>query len=146
MRAAHLGNRPKQDRLGLRKALEPTPRTTRRPSRPRVTREPRELPPAEPKVVVPEEGALLRMFCTTPVERDTLDLRMALVDLPGVHSVAIDLASGIIDLELGSEVTVPNHVLGLAAARCRLPVLNAELHERVRSEQVGDDTLIAVLR
>jgi hypothetical protein len=86
------------------------------------------------------------MFCTTPVERDTLDLRMALVDLPGVHSVAIDLASGIIDLELGSEVTVPNHVLGLAAARCRLPVLNAELHERVRSEQVGDDTLIAVLR
>ena len=146
MRAAHLGNRPDTDRLGLRKALDPPPRRTRRPPRPRVTQEPRELPPAEPKVVVPQGGAILRMFCATPVERDTLDLRMALVDLAGVHAVGIDLASGIIDLELGPEVTVPNHVLGLASARCRLPVISAELHERVSSEQVGDDTLIAMLR
>jgi hypothetical protein len=146
MRAAHIGNRPDTDRLGLKKALDPPPRQTRRPARARIEREPRELPPAEPKVVVPETGAILRMFCATPIERDTLDLRMALTDLAGVHSVGIDLATGIIDLELGSEVTVPNHVLGLASARCRLPVLSAELHERVRSEQVSDDTLIAVLR
>jgi hypothetical protein len=146
MRAAHLGDRPDQDRLGLKKALDPPPRRTRRPPRQRVEREPRELPPAEPKVVVPAGGAVLRMYCHTPIERDTLDLRMALMDLAGVHGVGIDLATGIVDLELGSEVTVPNHVLGLASARCRLPVISAELHERVRSEQVNDDTLIAVLR
>lgn len=146
MRAAHLGSRPDADRLGLKKALDPPPRKTRRTSRPRVEREPRELPPAEPKVVVPEGGAVLRMYCATPIERDTLDLRMALMDLAGVHSVGIDLATGIIDLELGNEVTVPNHVLQLASARCRLPVLSAELHDRVSSEKVSDDTLIAVLR
>jgi len=71
---------------------------------------------------------------------------MALMDLAGVHAVGIDLATGIVDLELGSEVTVPNHVLGLASARCRLPVLSAELHDRVSSEKVSEDTLIAILR
>jgi hypothetical protein len=146
MRAEHLGNRPDTDRLGLRKALDPPPRRTRQPTRTRTEREPRELPPAEPNIVVPETGAVLRMFCATPIERDTLDLRMALIDLAGVHGVGIDLATGIVDLELGSEVTVPNHVLGLASARCRLPVVSAELHERVSSEQVSDETLIAVLR
>ncbi len=146
MREAHIGNRPNEDRLGLKKALDPPPRNVRRPSRPRATQEPRELPPAEPKVVVPEGGAVLRMFCATPIERDSLDLRMALMDLAGVHAVGIDLATGIVDLELGSEVTVPNHVLGLASARCRLPVLSAELHDRVSSEKVSEDTLIAILR
>ena len=146
MRAAHFGNRPDEDRLGLKKALDPPPRRSRRSPRSRVERQPRELPPAEPKVVIPEGGAVLRMYCATPLDRDTLDLRMALMDLAGVQGVGIDLASGIVDLEIGAEVTVPNHVLGLASARCRLPVNSAELHERVRSEQVSDETLIAVLR
>ena len=146
MRAAHLGDRPNEDRLGLKKALDPPPRRPRRAARPRIDREPRELPPAEPQVTVPSNGAVLRMYIETPIERDTLDLRMALMDLAGVHGVGIDLATGIVDLEIGSEVTVPNHVLGLASARCRLPVLSAELHERVPSERVSDDTLIALLR
>ncbi|MFN0074479.1 MAG: hypothetical protein ACKVVP_23605 [Chloroflexota bacterium] len=145
MKAAHLGNKPVDDRLGLKKALD-KPRASNRPVRRRVVRETREMAPAEPRIVVPETGAILRMICATPLERDTLDLRLALMDLAGVHAVGIDLATGVIDLEIGAEVTVPNHVLGLASSRCRLPVVSAELHERVSGYQVSDATLIATLR
>lgn len=146
MRAAHIGGAKTEDRLGLKKALDKPKPTPRRAPRQRTVREPRDLPPAEPKVRVPEEGAILRMLCATPLERDTLDLRLALMDLAGVRAVGIDLASGHIDLEISGEVTVPNHVLNLAIGRCRLPVLGAELHERISGREPGDDSLIAVLR
>lgn len=95
---------------------------------------------------MPEEGAILRIICATPLERDTLDLRLALTDLHGVRDVGIDLATGSVDLTLGPEVLVPMHVLGLATARCRLPVLTAELHRLVPGRAPDDDSLIAVLR
>ena len=97
MRAAHLGEKPTEDRLGLKKALD-KPKIAPRAPRRRVLREPRDLPPAEPTVVIPEAGAVLRMHCVTPLERDTLDLRLALMDLAGVHAVGIDLATGIVEI------------------------------------------------
>jgi hypothetical protein len=143
MRKAHIGSRPVEDRLGLRQALN-RPKTARRaPRSPRAIPEP---PPAEPTITVPEEGAVLRIICATPLDRDTLDLRLALTDLHGVRDVGIDLASGAIDLTLGQDVLVPMHVLGLAVARCRLPVLTAELHRLIPGRGPSDESLIAVLR
>lgn len=144
MRQAHLGGADPSDRLGLRRALDRPPRRApRQPSR----REPREGPPPPPTIEMPAEGALLRLTCVTPLEHDALDLRLALVDLPGVRAVGIDLALGAIDLEIAPEVRVPQHVLQLAAARCRLPVLTAELHTLPASGDSPDsETLLAVLQ
>jgi hypothetical protein len=95
---------------------------------------------------MPADGAVLRIICATPLERDTLDLRLALNDLQGVQDVGIDLATGAVDLTLSRDVLVPMHVLGLATARCRLPVLTAELHHLVPGRSPTEDSLIAVLR
>ena len=91
------------------------------------------------------DAGVLRLEVSNLEGKDALELRFALMRLPHVEAVWIDLSGGFVDLALGPGAHL-RHLVNLARSRASLRMTGAELH-RLPSEgsSLGDETLLGRL-